>query len=222
MSSRDLDEWQLALELAEGDLRERIQRALEGEPTEQELRAFAAERDKLAADHDALADARDESARTRDTHALDRDVKGSRRDRLARDIAHDLDAAAVDRFLAGSDRDSAAGDRSDSYDDRRRSAGSRRAAAQDRQRAADDRDRAATEHAAYKREIDGLRQALATRLLIGQAEDLLMARHGIDSDAAFRMLTKLSQEMHIKLRTVAAKIVEDADASAVPELKNSG
>jgi AmiR/NasT family two-component response regulator len=44
-------------------------------------------------------------------------------------------------------------------------------------------------------------------LVIGQAEGLLMNRHNIDPDAAFRLLVKLSQETHVKLRDVAQRIV---------------
>ncbi|MBV9098850.1 MAG: ANTAR domain-containing protein [Frankiaceae bacterium] len=50
---------------------------------------------------------------------------------------------------------------------------------------------------------------MATRLLIGQAEGLLMARHKLDEDAAFALLVKLSQQTHLKLRIVAERIVRD-------------
>lgn len=212
MAGRDLVEWEDALQLAEEDLREREQRALLGEPTPEELRAFASERDKLALDRDALADAHDEQARGRDGLALDRDVRGSARDRAARAKTLDRDAGAVARFIAGSDRDFAAGDRGDSHDDRVRSAAARHRAAEDRQRAADDRDTAASGAEQQEHELAGLREALTTRLVIGQAEGLLMARYHLSSEAAFRMLTRLSQETHVKLRDVAARLVADAEA----------
>jgi AmiR/NasT family two-component response regulator len=40
-----------------------------------------------------------------------------------------------------------------------------------------------------------------------------MARHQLDEDAAFKLLVKLSQQTHIKLRDIAARIVRDACAS---------
>ncbi|MDQ1686087.1 MAG: hypothetical protein QOC82_2824 [Frankiaceae bacterium] len=214
MASRDLEEWQHALDLADADLREREHRALQGEPTEQELRAFAAERDKLAADRDALADARDEMAGARDVEALARDVEGSRRDRVARDRWQDHDPGAVDRFLAGADRDRAAGDRGDSNDDRQHAAHARRESAEHRQRAADDRDAAATRAEVGQHELDELQDALTGRLEIGQAQGLLMARYNLDADAAFRMLTRLSHETGTQLRDVAAKLVAEAEAAA--------
>jgi hypothetical protein len=210
MCPRDLDLWQHALDLAEADLREREHRALQGEPTPQELRAFADERDKLAADRNSLADAYDEQARDRDTAGFARDVRGSSRDRAARALDDDRDVGAIDRFVSGADRDLAAGDRTDSSDDRRRGAEARQAAAHDRQHAADDRDAAASRGDEMEHEIAGLREALQARLQIGQAEGLLMARYNIDVDAAFRLLVRLSQAgKHIKLRDVAARLVAD-------------
>ena len=195
------------LEAAEEELRQRERAALAAELGPEEMRALAAERDKLAADRDALSGADDETARSRDRQGLQRDVRGSRRDRVAREYAQDLDWAAVDRYIAGTDRDFAAGDRADSGDDRRR-------AAESRQRAADDRDAAATQAAAAAEEATGLREALTTRLLIGQAEGLLMAEHHLDEDAAFALLVKLPQQAHLKLRVVAERIVRD-HASAI-------
>lgn len=210
MGARELDAWRQALDQADADLREREQLALQDEPTQQELRAFADERDKLAAERNGLAEAYDEQARERDAAGLARDVRGSSRDRVARQRENDRDIGAPDRFAAGDDRDLAAGDRADSFDDRRRAATSRHAATEDRRRAAADRDAAANQVETLQHEIHGLREALETRLLIGQAEGLLMARHGLDPDAAFRLLVKLSQEAHIKLREVAAHLVADA------------
>jgi hypothetical protein len=180
LSARRADAWQLALDLAEADLRQRERQALEGEPTPQELRAFATERDKLATDRAGLADAYDEQARERDTVAFSRDVRGSNRDRDARGREDDLDVGALDRFVAGADRDFAAGDRADDL----------------------------------QREIDGLREAQHTRLLIGQAEGQLMARYNLEPAAAFRLLVRLSQEGHLKLHVVAARLVADAAQQA--------
>jgi hypothetical protein len=221
MCPDDMDALQRALDLAEADLREREAVALQGEPTPEELRAFAAERDKIAAERNGLEDGYDERARVRDTAAFGRDVRGSRRDRAARDReSPDLDA--LDRFVSGSDRDLAAGDRADALDDRHRSATSRKAATVARQRAADDRDAAANTAGELQREIDGLREALKTRVQIGQAEGLLMSRYGLDPDGAFRLLVKLSGETHIKLRDVAARLVADAVGQAKVDVDDRG
>ena len=50
--------------------------------------------------------------------------------------------------------------------------------------------------------------ALRTRDLIGQAKGLLMARSGVDEDAAFQMLVSASQRMNVKLAEVARRLVE--------------
>lgn len=198
----------------EEELRKRQRAALDAELGPEELRALAAERDKLAGDRDALADSDDEAARRRDAQGLQRDVRGSRRDRVAREHARDRDPAALDRFLAGADRDLAAGDRTDSRDDRRHSADARHRAAADRQRAGHDRDAAAAAASTAAGEIAGLQDALTSRVLIGQAEGLLMARYDLDEDAAFALLVKLSQETHLKLRLVAERLVRDHAAAA--------
>lgn len=57
--------------------------------------------------------------------------------------------------------------------------------------------------------MSDLQEALKTRLAIGRAEGLLMARHHLDSDAAFRLLVELSQQTNLKLRLVAERIVRD-------------
>lgn len=210
MGSNDsVESWQERLAAAEEDLAERARAVLPGEPTPEELRALAEERDKLAADWDELADATDEQARVRDKAGLQRDVRASGRDRAARGYAHDRDEAAIDRFIAGSDRDFAAGDRSDAGDDRRHARAARSRAAADRRRAVDDRDAAVANAAELSGEIVGLQEALKTRLAIGQAQGLLMARYHLNSDAAFRMLVKLSQQAHVKLRLLAERIVRD-------------
>jgi len=202
-----LTAWSAALAEAEADLRAREQLAAQEDPTPQELAAFAAERDKLSDDRDALADAYDARARLRDLDALDRDVAGSDRDRTARRIANDLDDAALDRFAAGEDRDYAAGDRGDSYDDRARSSQARHAAADDRRRASQDRQAALDE-------VATLHDALHTRLQIGQAQGLLMARHALNPDQAFALLVRMSQSTNVKLRDAAAQLVLQATQDA--------
>jgi hypothetical protein len=41
---------------------------------------------------------------------------------------------------------------------------------------------------------------------------MLMLRYGLTSEAAFQLLTRLSQESNIKLRIIAERVVDNADA----------
>lgn len=202
-----LDAWEQRLLLAEEGLREREERALAGDPAPEVLLALAAERDKIALDHDSIAERREENALVRDQAALRRDVSASGRDRRARAADQDRDPAFLDRFAAGEERDLAAGDRADSYDDRRRARQARERAADDREHAAEDREKAIKQADKQASEIAGLRAALKSRLVIGQAQGLLMALHHLSADAAFQVLVRLSQERNVKLRDIAAGFV---------------
>ena len=193
---------------AEADLIARERLVLESDPTAAELRALGEERDKLALDRDVLADAYDVAARRRDDAGRARDVAGGSLDRLRRDAASG--SAAFPGDDPGHERDQAVQDRSAAADDRARAAADRARAAADRQHAANDREAAAVRETGLEHEIAGLRHALDTRLVIGQAEGLLMARHQVDEDAAFALLVRLSRRAHLKLRDIAARIVADA------------
>lgn len=206
----DLPAWEEWLRLAEADLQERERQALADDPTPEELGALAAERDKFASERDTIAQLYDEDAAARDRAALRRDVAGSARDRKARSREQDQDVAWADRFTAGEDRDFAAGDRGDSYDDRRRAREAREQAAADREHAAADRDRAVQEAAEQGREVAGLRAALESRLVIGQAQGLLIAWHNLTPASAFAVLVRLSQERNRKLRDMAAELAAAA------------
>jgi GAF domain-containing protein len=65
-------------------------------------------------------------------------------------------------------------------------------------------------HQNAQRLSEGLREALRTRDMIGQAKGILMAREGLDEDAAFQLLIRASQRTNAKLRDVARKVVESA------------
>lgn len=56
------------------------------------------------------------------------------------------------------------------------------------------------------REEEGLLQALDHRDLIGQAKGILMERHKLTADQAFRLLVRASQTMNVKLRDLAAQL----------------
>ncbi|MDQ7808573.1 ANTAR domain-containing protein [Amycolatopsis sp. A133] len=54
-----------------------------------------------------------------------------------------------------------------------------------------------------------LRRAIASRDVIGQAKGILMARQGIDADAAFDLLRRTSQDLNVKLADIAATLVDN-------------
>lgn len=62
---------------------------------------------------------------------------------------------------------------------------------------------------AYAAQIDGLREAITTRQLIGQAVGILMERFELSEDRAFAFLTRLSNDQNVKLRSVAQAILDD-------------
>jgi len=61
--------------------------------------------------------------------------------------------------------------------------------------------------------IAGLREALVTRDVIGQAKGILMATRHIDASTAFKLLADSSQHHNIKLRSVAEHV---AHTGALP------
>ena len=217
-----LDAWEQRLREAEAELRAREDEALGDDAPPEVLLALAAERDKVALDRDSIASRYDEIARGRDRSALARDLAGSDRDRAARAQDDDRDPAYLDRFEAGEDRDLAAGDRGESFDDRRRAQQTRGRAAADRVRAAEDRDAAAEKAVDAARDIAGLRTALESRLVIGQAQGLLMAFHHLKPDAAFQVLVRLSQEHNVEIQDVAARFVASQAGRRGAEPSDSG
>jgi hypothetical protein len=59
------------------------------------------------------------------------------------------------------------------------------------------------------RRATGLTRAIEGRDVIGQAKGILVARDGISPEAAFTRLTEASQSTNVKLRDVAAWLVEE-------------
>lgn len=53
-----------------------------------------------------------------------------------------------------------------------------------------------------------MRRAIDSRTTIGQACGILMERHRIRSEDAFEMLVRASQRNHLKLRDIAARLIE--------------
>lgn len=58
------------------------------------------------------------------------------------------------------------------------------------------------------RSEDDLKRALESRVVIGQATGILMAKHHISAESSFDLLRRTSQARNVKLRTIAAQIVE--------------
>ena len=61
-----------------------------------------------------------------------------------------------------------------------------------------------------KRLSDGMRQAVRDRDLVGMAKGVLIGRHGVDEDAALRMLVARSQQEGILLAGAARAVVDSA------------
>ncbi|MBO0852123.1 MAG: GAF and ANTAR domain-containing protein [Pseudonocardia sp.] len=59
--------------------------------------------------------------------------------------------------------------------------------------------------------LRNLRAALVTRSTIGQAQGLLMRRHGLSAGRSFDLLRKASQERNVKLRDLAESLVTAHD-----------
>ena len=71
-------------------------------------------------------------------------------------------------------------------------------------------------------EIDGLRQALESRTVIGQAVGILMHRGALTADAAFTQLVELSSHTNTKLRDVAREVVAETERGATGSRALSG
>jgi AmiR/NasT family two-component response regulator len=60
-----------------------------------------------------------------------------------------------------------------------------------------------------------LRRGLDTRTIIGQAQGILMERAGLNEREAFETLRRASQHRNVKLRDVAARVVETGEFPVV-------
>ena len=59
--------------------------------------------------------------------------------------------------------------------------------------------------------ISHLEGALQSRTMIGQATGLVMAKYGLDSEAAFKVILRLSSEQNRKVAVLAREMVDDWD-----------
>lgn len=64
---------------------------------------------------------------------------------------------------------------------------------------------------------EDLAQALDSRATIDQARGILMARRGISAEQAFAELARESQNTNVKLRVIAARLVESAQRPSQPD-----
>ena len=67
------------------------------------------------------------------------------------------------------------------------------------------------------RHEDNLMSALDTRKVIGQATGLVMERYKLTDDQAFQYLARVSQHSNVKLRRVAAEIVQQANDESLAQ-----
>lgn len=74
-----------------------------------------------------------------------------------------------------------------------------------------------SEHArtavAYASQIEGLREAIAGRQVIGQAIGIVMERFDLTEDRAFAFLSRLSSHRNVKLRQVARELVDETSGN---------
>jgi GAF domain-containing protein len=63
---------------------------------------------------------------------------------------------------------------------------------------------------------DQMHDALGNRDVIGQAKGILMERHGVTADAAFGVLSRVSQAENMKLAEIAHRFVETGTLPGLP------
>jgi hypothetical protein len=63
-----------------------------------------------------------------------------------------------------------------------------------------------------KRLTEAVTSITARRAVINQAIGMVMLRYGVDAEIAFTLLTRMSQQSNIKLRTIAEQVVADPTA----------
>jgi GAF domain-containing protein len=69
---------------------------------------------------------------------------------------------------------------------------------------------------------DQMHDALGNRDVIGQAKGILMERHGVTADAAFAVLSRISQAGNMKLAEIARRFVETGQLPSVPDPAAAG
>ena len=77
---------------------------------------------------------------------------------------------------------------------------------------------AAHSHEDEERRAANFQAALSSRETIGSAIGILMEREKISSDAAFTILSRASQHLHIKLREVARDLIDTGEKPDTGEM----
>lgn len=72
----------------------------------------------------------------------------------------------------------------------------------------------ADELTALRREVQQLREGLASRAVIERAKGILMHSHSLPESQAFDLLNEMSQRAHRKLRDIAAEVIDDCSSAA--------
>jgi len=75
---------------------------------------------------------------------------------------------------------------------------------------------AAQAHAAALHEAEGLKIALESRDVIGQAKGIIMERERVTAEDAFELLRRASQHLNVKLRDLSQRLVEGGDLPTSP------
>ena len=75
-------------------------------------------------------------------------------------------------------------------------------------------------YAASRIKVEQLEDALRSRDVIGRAKGILMARDGLTDDEAFARLSRISQNLNVKLRDVAA-LMTGATTRPIPETETT-
>jgi hypothetical protein len=69
-------------------------------------------------------------------------------------------------------------------------------------------------------ERDNLNRAVAARHRVGLAQGILMGRRQLTADQAFALLKRESQNTHVKLRTIAQKVIQTGDLPVGAEIED--
>jgi GAF domain-containing protein len=69
---------------------------------------------------------------------------------------------------------------------------------------------------------DQMHDALSNRDIIGQAKGILMERHGVTADAAFGVLSRVSQAENMKLAAIARRFVTTGELPGLPGTADAG
>ena len=68
-------------------------------------------------------------------------------------------------------------------------------------------------HGELGRTVSQLQEAMKSRATIEQAKGIVMSREGVDADAAFRLLVRMSNESNVRLADVASALVYQVSRS---------